>query len=78
MIFVNIIIITTTIVLIAEANEKLNNYLKKTESQTMSMGTLLDLTHDELKEVYLSLTKGQWKNLQANKSAQEKTTKVFD
>ena len=38
----------------------------------MSMGTLLDLTHDELKEVYLSLTKGQWKNLQANKSAQEK------
>ena len=38
----------------------------------MSMGTLLDLTHDELKEVYLSLTKGQWKNLEANKSAQEK------
>ena len=38
----------------------------------MSIGTLLDLTHDELKEVYLSLTKGQWKNLQANKSAQEK------
>ena len=38
----------------------------------MSMGTLLDLTHDELKEVYLSLTKGQWKNLKANKSAQEK------
>jgi hypothetical protein len=38
----------------------------------MSMGTLLDLTHDELKEVYLSLTKGQWKNLEANRSAQEK------
>ncbi len=38
----------------------------------MNMGTLLDLTHDELKEVYLSLTKRQWKNLQANKSAQEK------
>jgi hypothetical protein len=36
------------------------------------MGTLLDLTHDELKEVYLSLTKGQWKNLEANRSAQEK------
>jgi len=28
MIFVNIIIITTTIVLIAEANEKLTNYFK--------------------------------------------------
>ena len=38
----------------------------------MSIGTLLDLTHDELKEVYLSLTKGQWKNLKANNSAQEK------
>ena len=38
----------------------------------MSIGTLLDLTHDELKEVYLSLTKGQWKNLEANRSAQEK------
>jgi hypothetical protein len=43
----------------------------------MSMGTLLDLTHDELKEVYLSLTKGQWKNLQANKSAQEKIQKYL-
>ena len=38
----------------------------------MSMGTLLDLTHDELKEIYLSLTKGQWKNLEAKSTAQVK------
>ena len=36
------------------------------------MGTLLNLTHAELKEVYLSLTKGQWKDSEANKSATEK------
>ena len=38
----------------------------------MPIGTLLDLTHDELKEVYLSLTKGEWRNQKANKSASEK------
>lgn len=43
----------------------------------MSMGTLLDLTHDELKEVYLSLTKGEWRNQKANKSAQEKIQKYL-
>ena len=43
----------------------------------MSIGTLLDLTHDELKEVYLSLTKGQWKDLEANKSATEKVQKYL-
>ena len=36
------------------------------------MGTLLNLTHAELKEVYLSLTEGQWKDLEANKSATQK------
>jgi len=41
------------------------------------MGTLLNLTHAELKEVYLSLTKGQWKNLEANKSATEKVQKYL-
>ena len=43
----------------------------------MSMGTLLDLTHDELKEVYLSLTKGQWKNLEAKSTAQVKIQKYL-
>ena len=43
----------------------------------MSIGTLLDLTHDELKEVYLSLTKGEWRNQKANKSAQEKIQKYL-
>ena len=43
----------------------------------MSMGTLLDLTHDELKEVYLSLTKGEWRNQEANKSATEKVQKYL-
>ena len=43
----------------------------------MSMGTLLDLTHDELKEVYLSLTKGEWRDQKANKSAQEKIQKYL-
>ena len=41
------------------------------------MGTLLNLTHAELKEVYLSLTKGQWKDLEANKSATEKVQKYL-
>ena len=41
----------------------------------MTIGTLLDLTHDELKEVYLSLTKGEWRNQKANKSATEKVQK---
>ena len=36
------------------------------------MGTLINLTHAELKEVYLSLTKGQWKDSEANASATEK------
>ena len=43
----------------------------------MSMGTLLDLTHDELKEIYLSLTKGQWKNLEAKSTAQVKIQKYL-
>ena len=43
----------------------------------MPIGTLLDLTHDELKEVYLSLTKGEWRNQKANKSAQEKIQKYL-
>ena len=43
----------------------------------MSMGTLLDLTHDELKEVYLSLTKGEWRNQEANKSATKKVQKYL-
>jgi len=43
----------------------------------MSIGTLLDLTHDELKEVYLSLTKGEWRNQKANKSATEKVQKYL-
>ena len=41
------------------------------------MGTLLNLTHDELKEVYLSLTKGQWENAEASRSAQEKIEKYL-
>ena len=41
------------------------------------MGTLLNLTHAELKEIYLSLTKGQWKDLEANKSAIEKVQKYL-
>ena len=41
------------------------------------MGTLLNLTHDELKEVYLSLTKGEWRNPKANKSATEKVQKYL-
>jgi len=41
------------------------------------MGTLLNLTHDELKEVYLSLTKGEWRDQKANKSATEKVQKYF-
>lgn len=36
------------------------------------MGTLLNLTHAELKEVYLSLTEGKWKDRAANDSATEK------
>ena len=36
------------------------------------MGTLLNLTHSELKEVYLSLTEGKWKDRAANESATEK------
>ena len=43
----------------------------------MPIGTLLDLTHDELKEVYLSLTKGEWRNQKANKSATEKVQKYL-
>lgn len=43
----------------------------------MTIGTLLDLTHDELKEVYLSLTKGEWRNQKANKSATEKVQKYL-
>ena len=43
----------------------------------MSIGTLLNLTHDELKEVYLSLTKGEWRNQKANKSATEKVQKYL-
>ena len=41
------------------------------------MGTLLNLTHDELKEVYLSLTKGEWRDQKANKSATEKVQKYL-
>ena len=41
------------------------------------MGTLLNLTHSELKEVYLSLTKGQWKDAEANKSATKKIEKYL-
>ena len=41
------------------------------------MGTLLNLTHDELKEVYLSLTKGEWKDQKANRSATEKVQKYL-
>ena len=36
------------------------------------MGTLLNLTHAELKEVYLSLTEGKRKDRAANESATEK------
>ena len=41
------------------------------------MGTLLNLTHDELKEVYLSLTKGEWRDQKANKSATKKVQKYL-
>jgi hypothetical protein len=41
------------------------------------MGTLLNLTHAELREVYLSLTKGQWKDAEANKTATEKIEKYL-
>jgi len=41
------------------------------------MGTLLNLSHDELKEVYLSLTKGEWRDQKANKSATEKVQKYL-
>ena len=41
------------------------------------MGTLLNLTHDELKEVYLSLTKGEWRDHKTNKSATEKVEKYL-
>ena len=41
------------------------------------IGTLLNLTHDELKEVYLSLTKGEWRDQKANKSATKKVQKYL-
>tara|TARA_R100000234_G_scaffold106906_1_gene77710 strand:- start:820 stop:990 length:171 start_codon:yes stop_codon:yes gene_type:complete len=41
------------------------------------MGSLLNLTHAELREIYLSLTKGQWKDLESNKSATEKIQKYL-